>query len=173
MPKPSDALLQHLTFSSYYGGNIAKGGVMIQLSGWIGARDLWTGAVLDTDFLKQTNILDRQNDFLQHDFVNGELVPFTNILDKGYRVVLAAWRKGKQFVLQPTFAKSDTKFTGRETLSSAAVAADRAANERAVRLCKMLGLLRQGFKQRSNFDTVSDVWLAWSFQVNFMFKPVT
>ena len=52
---------------------------MIQLSGWIGARDLWTGAVLDTDFLKQTNILDRQNDFLQHDFVNGELVPFTNI----------------------------------------------------------------------------------------------
>ena len=145
---------------------------MIQLSGWIGARDLWTGAVLDTDFLKQTNILDRQNDFLQDDFVNGELVPFTNILDKGYQVVLAAWQKGKQFVLQPTFAKSETKFTRKETLSSAAVAADRAANERAVRLCKMSGLLQQqGFKQRSNFDTFSDVWLAWSFQVNFMFKP--
>jgi hypothetical protein len=106
---------------------VAKGGVMLQPCGWIGAWDLWTGAAAsDADFLKKTR--------MSRDLVNGEKAPFTNILDRGHQVVLAAWRQGKQFVLQPTFAKSDTKFTGKETLLSAAVAADRAGNERAVPL---------------------------------------
>jgi hypothetical protein len=74
--------------------------------------------------------------------------------------------------LQPTFAKSDTKFTGKETLSSAAIAADRAGNERAVRICKKSGMVKEGFREHSDFAVISDVWLAWSFQSNFLYKPV-
>jgi hypothetical protein len=40
---------------------------------------------------------------------------FTNVLDKGYRCVLAAWRAGGQLLLQPFFAKSDRKFSSNET----------------------------------------------------------
>jgi hypothetical protein len=49
---------------------------------------------------------------------------FTNILDKGYRCVLAAWRAGGQLLLQPFFAKSDQKFSNNEVLLSGAVATD-------------------------------------------------
>ena len=34
--KASDLDLQRLTFSLYYGGNVAKGGIFLQLCGWLG-----------------------------------------------------------------------------------------------------------------------------------------
>jgi len=43
-------------------------------------------------------------------------IPFLNILDKGYRCVLAAWRAGRQLTLQPDFANSDRRFNSREVL---------------------------------------------------------
>jgi hypothetical protein len=92
MPKASNSELQRITFSSYYGGNVAKGGVMLQPCGWIGVWDLWTGAVSDTDFLKKTRILDLQDAFVERDLINGEKVPFTNILDRGYTEL--CWRHG-------------------------------------------------------------------------------
>ena len=49
--------------------------------------------------------------FQQSDEVNGEVVPFTNIYDKGYRAKHAAWKHGKQRVMQPDFAKSDEQFS--------------------------------------------------------------
>jgi hypothetical protein len=84
---------------------------------------------------------------------------FTNILDKGYRCVLAAWRAGGQLLLQPFLAKSDRKFSSNEVLLSGAVATDRSANEHAVIRLKASG-------------RIADMWIAWGFQCNFMFKPV-
>ena len=37
-----------------------------------------------------------ENDPDWHDPVNGKHIPFTKILDKGYRVTLPAWQAGRQ-----------------------------------------------------------------------------
>ena len=74
----------------------------------------------------------QQQEFLDTYDADTKDYPWINILDKGYRVVEAAWREGRQFVLQPTFAKADKKFTSDEKIRSSAVASDRGENERAV-----------------------------------------
>ena len=104
----------------------------------------------DTEYLNTSGLLDAEEEFSQKDKVNGVVVPFTVTLDKGYRSTIAAWRKGKQLILQPDFARSDRKFKGDETLSSAAIAIDRGGNERAVRLSKMSGFIRRGGKENSD-----------------------
>ena len=47
--------------------------------------------------------------------------PGLNVLDKGYRSILAAQLCGQQ-CFQPYFAQSDKTFSGERTLHSAAVA---------------------------------------------------
>ena len=94
------------------------------------------------------------------------------MLDKGYRLVLAAWQTGKQLVLQPDYKKSDTKFSGQQVISSAIIAEDRSANERAVRLAKTCGYLTRGLQGNVNMKRMDNCWLAWRFQVNFMFERV-
>jgi hypothetical protein len=42
---PTDAEAQRNTYSQYYSGNVRKGGVFIQPSGWMGTHQLWMGAV--------------------------------------------------------------------------------------------------------------------------------
>ena len=37
-----------MTYSSYYGDNIGKCGVFLQLCGWLGVEHLWVGATSDT-----------------------------------------------------------------------------------------------------------------------------
>ena len=64
-------------------------------------------------------------------------------------------------------------FTAMETLVSASIAADRSGNERAVRLVKLSGFLRRGLHPRGCPKRLNNMWLAWSFQSNFMFKSVT
>ena len=54
--------------------------------------------------------------FAENDLVEGKLITFTNGLDKGYRAKMAAWRNGKQMAIQPPYAKSDKRFTGRQTI---------------------------------------------------------
>jgi len=49
--------------------------------------------------------------------------------DKSLEERLTAWRTGKQLIMQPDFAKCDTKFKANETISSAAIAADKSGNE--------------------------------------------
>ncbi|HSN65142.1 MAG TPA: hypothetical protein VLS94_00795 [Fusibacter sp.] len=168
--KPTDAMLQRLTFSQYYNGNVAKGGVFLQLCGWLGGWELWSGAVSDTDYFDSSGILEFQKMFQEAD--ESSKVPFTNIVDKGYRSVLAAWRKGGQLLLQPFFAKSDRKFTSKEVLLSGAVASDRSANERAVKRLKLADMICKGIHPRQDLIKFSDVWIVWGFQCNFMFKPV-
>ncbi len=170
--KPTNAELQRNTYSSYYAGNVAtKGAVFVQLCGWLGTHDLWVGAVSDTEYMKKSGILDQQQQFLQGDKDNKQ-ISWVNILDKGYKVGAAAWQAGGQLVLQPTFARSQQKFSSHDTIRSAGIAADRSANERAVNRCKACGYLEAGIKPHTDLQRFSDVWLAWSFQVNFMYKPV-
>ena len=49
--KPSDPQLQRITYSSYYSENCAKGGVFVQLCGWMGVHNLWVGASSDTLYI--------------------------------------------------------------------------------------------------------------------------
>ena len=131
---------------------------------------MWLGAVSDSDYLEKSGLLRYQQQFQTDDPTSS--ISFTNILDKGYRCILAAWRTGGQLLLQPFFAKSDRKFNSREVLLSGAVASDRSANERAVNRMKESGMIARGIHQNQNFVRSADVWLAWGFQCNFMFKPV-
>ena len=59
-----------------------------------------------------------------------------------------------------------------ETLASALVALDHAANERAVQLVKMPGYLKQGLKPRQKFHRMHYAWLTSGFRANFMHLPV-
>jgi len=97
---------------------------------------------------------------------------FVNILDKGYRITLAAINEG-QTCLQPIFAKSDEQFTRNEMLHSACVAVLRSGNERGVKYMKTSWIIKRGIPN-GNFSLVllDDIWMAWGFQVNFMYDPV-
>jgi hypothetical protein len=175
--KPSRADNQRLTYSSYYGMNCAKGGVFLQLCGWLGVEELWVGATSDSHYQEHAEIFKRQENFASKDLVVGEdgeegVEPFCNIFDKGYRCILAAYRAGKQECIQPIFAKSDRRFVGDETVVSASVASDRSGNERAVNICKQSGYIKRGLTPHGNPRRLNDSWLAWSFQANFMYAPV-
>jgi len=130
----SDADLQRLTWNDYYGENCFKGGVWTLPGGLHGTYTLWPGAVSDSDYNRRAGYMDEQQEFQNKDTVGGEVKPFVNIYDKGYRAKMAAWKAGKQKVLQPDWANSDRRFNRTETLGSASVASDRGGNERSVNI---------------------------------------
>jgi hypothetical protein len=172
IPKPSDAEAQRLTYSPYYGGNVAKGSIFIQPCGWMGTGELWMGAVSDSEYMERSGILTYQAEYLQKYDNEYDDKIWNIILDKGYRINATALRCGGQKVIQPSFARSDQKFSSTEMLRSSAIARDRAGNERAVRLVKQSGYLHSGLKQNGNIHRLMDVWLCWGFQCNFMFASV-
>lgn len=168
-PKCSDSPI----LASYYSCNCFKGGIGLQLGGWIHTHDLWTGCVRDTAYQGESDIFEIQKAFCELDRVNGNVVPFTNVFDKGYRNRLQAWLVGNQLTLQPVFAKSDEKFRRNDTLSSAVIAADRSSNERAVRLSKMSTYISRGLDNHQSMERMHFAWLVcWGFQTNFMFDTV-
>ena len=128
----------------------------------------------DTKYQEESGIFQMQKAFAEEDPVgpDGSVLPFTNIFDKGYRNRLAAWETGQQLTLQPEFAKSDQKFGRNKMLTSAKIASDRAANERAVSVMKISGYVNRGLHRRQAFVRLADAWLAWGFQVNFMYDEV-
>jgi len=85
----SDLDLNRITYTNYYNSNCFKGGVGVQLCGWILVAPLWTGAVSDTDYNKRAGYLRDQDEFAQKDLVNVDgtltVFVFTNIYDKGLR----------------------------------------------------------------------------------------
>jgi hypothetical protein len=85
---------------------------------------------------------------------------------------MAAWRAEKQLFLQPAFARSDRKCNTREVNRSSTVASDRSGNERAGNVAKRAGVLKRGLRPNDSHDVIADVWIAWGFQANFMYKPV-
>ena len=168
----SCAELQRLTYSSYYAGNVLKGGVSLQLCGWLRTHYLWTGAVSDTIYNGEGEILNIQKEFSAKDPVGEKIIPFTNLTDKGYRILVAAWQHGNQLVLQPDFKSSDTKFSSEQTISSAMIASHRSSNERGVKYAKLAGSLSRGKEGNADFKRIDDIWLCWAFQYNFMYKTV-
>ena len=167
----TDAHVQRLTYNLYYGGNVGKGGIFIQACGWMGTQEIWTGGVSDTEYFLKSGILQQQQKYLLEEHNEEEEIPFTNMLDKGFRVVSQCWNVGKQTVIQPNFSRSDRRFSSYEVVRSAAVASDRGGNERAVRYSKTSGILSRGLMPKQNCATVCDAWLVWSYQCNFMYEP--
>ena len=172
----SDPNMNRITYSVYYAMNCFKGGVFVQLCGWMGTAPLWTGAVSDTDYNKRAGYIKEQHQFAKDDLVmiNGVrgYRAFLNIYDKGYRAKLVAHREGEQLVLQPDFAESDRRFNRTQTLRSASVASDRGGNERAVNVAKRSWYLRRGFMPHSSAKRMNHAWMTWSFQSNFMYDPI-
>jgi hypothetical protein len=164
---------QRNTYSKYYAGNCFKGGIFTQLCGWGGVHELWGGNVSDSNYNEMSGYLDEQWDFQKSDLVDGKIVPFTNIYDKGYRARAVCWRKGRQLVAQPIYAKSDERFKGSDTIISASIASDRGGNERGVNISKRSGVIKRGF-MNPNMDAqmFQDIWIMWSYQANFMYEPV-
>lgn len=125
----------------------------------------------DTEYNKSAGYLKEQETFQQYDMVDGEVVPFLNIYDKGYRAREVCRRHG-QLTAQPAFCKSDKRFTGTNTLYSASIASDRGGNERAVLVSKRCGVIKRGFKVGTDPKQFQYTWITWGFQSNFMFDPV-
>jgi hypothetical protein len=166
------AKIQRDTYSKYYAGNCFKGGIFTQLCGWGGVHDLWGGNVSDSNYNERAGYLDEQWEFQKIDLIDGKVLPFTNIYDKGYRARAVCWRKGGQLVAQPIYAKSDQRFKGSDTLISASIAADRGGNERGVNISKRSGVIKRGFKTNMDPQMFQDIWITWAFQANFMYDPV-
>jgi len=89
-PAFSDASLQRITYSEYYGENCFKAGIFAQLCGWIGNEDLWGGGASDSDYNTHAGYLEDQEKFQQQDLVKdddsdgGKVIKFVNVLDRGY-----------------------------------------------------------------------------------------
>ena len=78
-----------------------------------------------------------------------------------------------QFILEPIFSKTESKFTTIDRLRSASIAGDRSGNERAVRLCKNANIFRNYSttgQKTADIVRLYNFWLTFSFQVNFMYK---
>ena len=101
-----------------------------------------------------------------------DLIPFTNIYDKGYRAKMVAFQTGEQLVVQPVWAKSDHRFGRNDTLLTASVASDRGGNERGVNVAKRAWFVSRGFEENSSAKQLNNAWMTWAFQANFMFDPV-
>ena len=138
----------------------------------MGTKCLFPGAISDTEYMVESGIFQEQKDFANEDVGETGIVPFCNELDKGYRCLEVAYREGKQSMIQPDFAKSDSNFKGNETLTSAAVATDRSGNERVVRLSKQSGYKNRGVHPARSLLWMDNAWIALSFQCNFMFENV-
>ncbi len=135
----------------------------------------------DSDYNRRSGYLQEQEQFQNEDLVEKEsddgwvvisVVPFLNIYDKGYRAKMAAWKNGKQHVLQPDWAESDRRFGRSETVTSASVASDRGGNERSVNVSKRAGYISRGFQPNMCPVRFNKAWRTCAFQSNFMFQPV-
>jgi hypothetical protein len=132
--------------------------VGVQLCGWVTAERAWAGGVDDGTYHSSAGYMEAQKQFQEADLVDGKVVKFHNILDRGYRGNDAAQRMD-QLSLQPPSAKSDIRFRGTETIYAGTVARDRSGNERGERVMKRSGLYRDGFKAGMSAKRFSDALL--------------
>jgi hypothetical protein len=75
-------------------------------------------------------------------------------------------------MLQHDFARSDRQFNSREVLRSGAIALHCSSNEWAVNVMKHLALIHHVLSKHQDAAIIANAWLAWGFQVYFMYKPV-
>eukprot|EP00957_Ditylum_brightwellii_P045982 3488111-Ditylum_brightwellii.AAC.1 len=64
------------------------------------------------------------------------------------------------------------QFRGTQTLQSAYIATVRFGNEHTVTLSKLSKTLKRGLTRGGDLRRLNEVWFAWSFQANIMFKTV-
>ena len=76
------------------------------------------------------------------------------------------------FLSQPTFAGSDKKFTGSQTIQSTNIVTDYSGNEQMVFLCKISGFIKRCIPIEGLPWLMDNVWLAWIFQSNSMYWSV-
>jgi hypothetical protein len=170
--KPTCAEAQRNIYSCYYNGNVGKGGIHIQPCGWIGTHDLWMGAVSDTEYMLKGNVFERQDQFLKLRDSASYHVTWLNIFDKGYRNLgNKAMVKGRQKIVQPAFSAADRRFSSYDVLRSAACAAVRAGNERAVHIVKQSKFISSGLGANESCERLCNVWLCFGFQSNFRHRP--
>jgi hypothetical protein len=120
------------------------------------------------EYFKRKGILEEQIKFVELYDNDHKEDSWVNVLDKGYRVNGAAWSVGGQFVLQPSFARSNRQFNMYKTIWSSASASDRGGNERAVCLAKLSGYLGNAKNPKVSIENLASIWLGWSFQCNFI-----
>ena len=127
----------------------------------------WAGAIHDTECQTRSGVFESMQWFVDH-FDKG--IPLTNIVDKGYRRIIAAWRAGKQ-LFQPAFARSDRQRNTREINRSSTLASDRSGNEISCQRGQSCG--RSQARLATEWESQ---WhcrrLDWGFQADFMCKPV-
>jgi len=107
--------------------------------------------VSDDHYSKDSGILQEQDKYATTNLVDGGIIAFTNMQDRGFRTIYAAWNVGKQTVIQPPFARSDKRFTGRQTVYSGLIAHDRSGNERGVNVSE-----RKLYVQISVINTINN-----------------
>ena len=114
-------------------------------------------------------ILHLQKYFQENDLVDGKIIEFFNIFDKGYFQVMQARTFDQRCMTPP---KSDiVADNGDALLRAAGVAVARSGNERGVNRCKVSNFIKLGMKQHIwDIDFFCDVFEAWSFRVNFMYQ---
>ena len=144
----------------------------MQPCGWILVTNLWTSGISDSQYQEDSRIFNEQDKFCEKDLVNGEKVPCSNVMDKGYRCGLKAHRTGKQKIHQPTFKRSGKLFSANDTIESAHTATNRSGNKSAIYNEKDSGYIQQVLTKTSSVSIINDVWMAWGFQDNFMYQPI-
>lgn len=99
LPMLTDADLQRLTWSQHYPHNVGKGGVGVQPCGRTMTFPLWTGVISDTDYLNNAGILEMQKEYAAKFAAESgsEENPFVNIVDKGFRSIVALFGRGSSF----------------------------------------------------------------------------
>ena len=110
--------------------------------------------------------------FQEKYLVNGKVVRWLNILDRGFHAKHASHKEGGQGTLQPPTSKSDERFTGRTTVYAAFIAHDWSGNERAVNVAKRSALIKRGLVPGMNPIRLNAVWRGWAFRANFMYRSV-
>ena len=133
---------------------------------------MWCGAVGDSVYHSDAGYLEEQRKFQESDLVDGQVIRFVNLLDRGFRGKMASWKSGHQVALQPPSAKSDRRFTGRQTIFAGNVTHGRGGNRRAVRVCKRCGLAKRGFLPNMSATRLNNARRAFGFWANLMYEPV-
>ena len=153
----------HHTVLKYYAMNCLKAGIRIILCGWLDNENLWGGAVTDSDYDIKAGYLEEQKRHQESDLVMGAVIEFLNLLDRGFRGKMTSWKCGHQVALQLPSAKSGQRFTGSKTVFVGSIVHDRDGNERAVRVCKLNGLIKCGLLPGMSATRLDNAWRACGF----------
>ena len=83
---------------------MVKKSLSLQLGGWIQVDHLWCGATSDDQYMIKSKKFEKQQNFAQLDLQEDDkILPFINILDRGYQLAQHVFQCGKQIVRQPCF----------------------------------------------------------------------